>query len=426
MDIYEPRDETDILELVKAAVANEQALEVLGAGSKQQLGRLVEAQAALTTRGLEGVSMYEASELVMTAAPGTTMSRIIDLLDQQGQQLAFEPIDYHRFYGTEPGSATIGGSIAVNASGPRRITAGAARDALLGFRAISGRAELYKSGGRVIKNVTGYDLSKLLCGSFGTLGILSEVTFKVMPKPESEQTLVIDGLDDAAAVRLMCEAAGLPLEVSCLAHLPDCSAFNKATGDDAAMAGLAGDGGATLLRLEGPKISVRSRLQDLIEHFKSDAGSRGGDMTVVEHASSAALWRGVGDGAPLAGLDDFAEALIWRVSTAPSHGAQAVAAIFEAAVPLIGHYYDWAGGLIWLAVDGLMPAPFNDAHGGAIRRAVDRLGGHATLIRAAPEQRSATPVFHPQPAALAALNARVKDSFDPKHILNPGRLVAKP
>lgn len=404
MERFEPRDQNDVIELVTAAVANEQPMEVMGTRTRAGLGRPLEFAHGLSTTGLTGVSLYEPSELVLTAGAGTPMQQIVDLLDQNGQALAFEPMDFGPLFGAERGEGTIGGTIAVNAAGPRRIKSGAARDHLLGFHAVSGRAEAFQSGGRVMKNVTGYDLSKLMTGSYGTLAVLTDVTVKVLPKPETEETLLLIGLDDDEAISAMTEASGLPHEVSSFSHIPASS-----TG------GLTGEGiptgkSITALRLEGPEISVAKRKQDLIDHF--------GDPVIGKESltpeQSASFWADIRDVVPLAGLDSQ----IWRLSTAPTEGARLLAGIRERGVPIAGSYYDWAGGLIWLAVEAAA-----HGHAEAIRGAVSETGGHATLIRAANDVRATVPVFHPQPAALAALSNRVKDGFDPSKILNPGRLV---
>ncbi len=397
-----PKDEKDLEEVFSAALANEEPIDVVGQGSKSQLGRPMTAQRRIGSQAMTGVSLFEPAELVLTAGAGTPLREIINLLDQQGQQLAFEPIDYGPLFGKEAQSGTIGGLAATNAAGPRRIKVGAARDHLLGFKAVSGRGDVFQSGGRVMKNVTGYDLSKLMSGSYGTLAVLTEVTFKVLPKAEMEETLLFTGLEDAAAVAVMTEASGLPHEVSSLAHLP-------AAGTAALPEGMPKGTSLTALRLEGPAVSVAKRKRDLVAHFES----RAGEPEALQGLGSERFWAALRDVVPLAGHD----AQIWRLSTAPAEGAVLVEAIRAAEVPVTGWFYDWAGGLIWLAVER---AP--DAHAAAIRAAVEAVGGHATLIRADDAVRTTTPVFHPQPAALAALTARIKNSFDPAHILNRGRM----
>ena len=399
METFAPRDERETAEVVAAAIANGTPLEVSGAGTMRGLGRPSQAAFHLSSAAISGVTLYEPSELCLRAGGGTPVREIVDLLAQRGQELAFEPIDYGPLFGKEPASGTIGGLIAVNASGPRRIKSGAARDHLLGFRAVSGRGEVFQSGGRVMKNVTGYDLSKLMAGSYGTLAVLTEITLKVLPVAPAEETLVMGGVDDAEAIEILTEASGLPHDVSSLAHLPTSAASSLGVSQES----------ITALRLEGPPISIAKRKQDLMSHFKA----RCREFETFEEAQSKQLWGAIRDVIPLAALD----ADIWRISTAPTEGPGMVAKLLRGNAPLKSWFYDWAGGLVWLATE-----PAADAHAAAIRAAVDIAGGHATLIRAADAVRASVPVFHPQPPPLAALSARVKASFDPERILNRGRM----
>ncbi|MGJ0426414.1 glycolate oxidase subunit GlcE [Methylocystis sp.] len=395
----EIRDEADAVDAICAAHAKGVSCAIVGGGSKSGLGRYAPQAQALSTAALTGVTLYEPNELVLSARAATPLSEIEALLDRHDQQLAFEPMDYGRLFGAEAGSATIGGVIAVNASGPRRIKAGAARDHLLGFRCVTGRGELVKSGGRVMKNVTGYDLSKLICGSYGTLALLTELTLKVLPKPQTECTLLAIGADEAESLALLRRATATPCEPSALAMLP-------------AGAALALDAEAAAIRLEGPAISVTTRRDDLVARLARE-GLR---FETLDECDSKALWRGLRDAAPVAA----AVGQIWRISVAPSEAFTVVERIRRAGAPVIAYFYDWAGGLIWLCLE---TAP--DAYAAVVRSAVDASGGHATLIRASAETRAAVDVFHPQSAALAALTRRVKESFDPAHILERGRMRAE-
>lgn len=401
MEHFAPTSADEIIDTVKAAIANETPIEVGGNHTKRALGRPVEAVHSLSTRNMRGVHFYEPSELVVSLAPGTTMRELTELLDQNGQELAFEPIDYGRLFGREPLLGTVAGTVAINASGSRRIKTGAARDHMLGFTAVSGRGETFQSGGRVMKNVTGYDLSKLMTGSYGTLAIYTDLTLKVLPKPEMEETLVIHGLDDQTAIAVMTEASGLPHEVSSFAHIP----ANVAT---RMTEPFRGEGPLTALRLEGPEISVTKRKQDLRQHF----GDCGGDFDAIPPSQSRAFWHALRDVAPLSDHDGD----IWRLSVPPTHGAAVLEDIRTAGVETRA-YYDWAGGLIWLVTTttAATAAP-------SIRAAIKSAGGHATLIRASATVRTNVDVFQPQPTALAALTARVKESFDPERILNRGRM----
>ena len=394
MDIIKPRDEDEVLAAVQSALLSETPLEIVGQGSKRGLGHAVEAACQLDLSGLSGIDLYEPTELVLRAKPGTPIDEIAALLDEHNQELAFEPMNPGKLWrGNRAGS--LGGIVAVNAAGPRRIKAGAARDHVLGFRAVSGRGELFKSGGQVMKNVTGYDLSKLMAGSYGTLAVMTDITIKVLPKAETERTFLMFGLDEAHACAALREASSLSYETSSYACLPD-----------GRWAGLA-PGPCLALRLEGPAVSVDKRFEDLVAHF----GPRG-SVDDLGAAASRRLWAALRDAEPVADV----EGPVWKVSTAPREGAAFVAALRGAGVPLTRWYYDWAGGLVWLALEG------GDPHACQVRDTLARHGGHATLMRADAADRAANPVFQPQPGPLAALSRRVKAGFDPTGILNRGRL----
>ncbi len=397
MAILRPKDENELQAAVESACADGRRFELVGSGTKRALGRPVTAADRLDLSGLAGVIDYEPAELVLTARPGTRLDEIEALLDEAGQALAFEPADLSELLGGEH-AGTLGGTIAANLSGPRRIKSGAARDHLLGFRGVTGHGRAFKSGGKVVKNVTGYDLSKLMTGSMGTLAALSELSIKTLPKPEVTWTLVLRDLDDRAALSAMTRAMGSAHEVSGAAHLPA-----------GTPAGLGfGNGALTLLRLEGPAPSVEARFTALQQELN------GGDK--LEGKGSRILWKGLRDAAPLTGAADRA---VWRLSLPPSAGPSVAAAIRERLDATC--YYDWAGGLIWLAT------PAQDDGGAAVVRAAiadasEARGGHATLVRAPERLRSTVPVYQPQAAPLAALTRRVKESFDPKGVLNPGRM----
>jgi glycolate oxidase FAD binding subunit len=389
-ETLKPASEDQVLEAIRWAVADETPLELVGRGTKRGFGRPVQAAHALDLSGLAGIEIYEPEELVLTALPGTPMAEIEAALAARGQALAFEPADLGPLYGGPAGAGTLGGTIGCNLSGPRRIKAGAARDHVLGIEAVSGRGQAFRSGGRVVKNVTGYDLPKLLTGAFGTLAAMTRITIKVLPAAETARTLVIAVPDDRAGVAVLTRALTSPYEVSGAAHLP---------------AGILGDAGRALIRIDGFGPSVDSRVASL-SALLGDAGP----LSLLDAEDSQELWRRIRDVAPFAD-DDRA---VWRVSVAPTAGPQVAAAAGGA------HYFDWGGGLIWIAT-----APDGDAGGAAIRAAVAASGGgHATLVRAPAGLRVALPVFEPQSPGLAALERRVRDSFDPKGILSPGRMTA--
>ena len=411
-ETYRPRDADQVRETVAWAAAEERPLEIRGGGSKRGLGRPAGDLDVLDVSGLDGVTCYEPTELVLAAAAGTPLAAVEAELAGNRQRLAFEPVDYGPVTGGPAGRSTIGGVLACNVSGPRRVQAGAARDHCLGVTAVSGRGEAFKSGGRVVKNVTGYDLSKLMAGSHGTLAVLTEVTFKVLPVPEETRTILIRGLDETAGVAALGRAAASGLEPTALAHLPPPAASRSAV-DRVSGAG----GGVTAIRIEGPAPSVAARCASSRKLF-----GPAGDTDELGERDSDALWREIG-GARLLPADDGPadDGVLWRLSVPPATAAGVVPEIARALPPAgaVEAMFDWAGGLIWLAIEGV-----EDAAHGVVRGAIAGGGGHATLIRAPEETRRRVPVFHPRDPGLAALDARVKKGFDPRGILNPGRLSA--
>jgi glycolate oxidase FAD binding subunit len=398
-DTFKPDSAEQVRDAVAWAVSEETPLEIVSRATKRALGRPMQTANTLDLSGLSGIGLYEAEELICQAGPGTSLSEIEAALTAENQRLAFEPMDLGVLLGHGEGQQSIGGVFLANLAGPRRIKDGAARDHLLGFTAVTGRGDIVKSGGRVVKNVTGYDLSKLVCGSWGTLAAVTDLTFKVLPAPETETTVLLHGLSDAAGAEAMSAAMGSSHDVSSAAHLP------------AGMSAAEVSGAATALRVEGFAPSVDARVAALT----AELAAVGAEITTLDGAPSLALWRALRDARPVATPTDRA---VWKLSVAPMAGPGVVAAI-RVSAPEATCFYDWAGGLIWLALP-----PGADAQAGAVRAAVDLVGGHATLIRAAADVRAAVPVFHPQPGPLAALSARVKESFDPKGVLNPGRMTA--
>jgi glycolate oxidase FAD binding subunit len=386
---FRPDTAEDVAGIVRWAVAQTQPLELIGGGSKRGLGRPSQTEHVLDLSALSGIVAYEPAELVLTAGAGTPLADIAAAVAAHGQMLAFEPPDWRGLLGTAEREPTLGGTISCNLAGPRRIKAGAARDHLLGFAAVNGRGEVFKAGGKVVKNVTGYDLCKLVAGAHGTLAALTELSVKVLPRPELARTVVAHGLDDATAIEAMTQGLNSEHEVSAAAHLP------------------AGFGGMTLLRVEGPEPSVAHRVTEL-----RDGLGRFGDTSVLDAEASAALWRRIADVGFLAEPRDRA---VWRVSVPPASGA-----FFAAAVAELTHaawLFDWGGGLVWVACAAA------DGGAAAVRAALAAVGdGHATLIRAPEGLRAAVEVLQPLPAPLAALSARVKHAFDPLGVLNPGRL----
>src|SRR5215469_15498420 len=407
MDTLKVRDAADVEAVVRAAIAGEQPLEVIGHGSKRLIGQPMATNAVLDLSALNAVTSYEPNELIITVQAGAPFADVASLIDSKNQQFAFEPMDTAPLLG-QPGRGTIGGMIASGLAGPRRIRAGGARDHLLGAHAVSGFGDSFKTGGKVVKNVTGYDLCKLLAGSWGTLAVMTEVTLKVMPRPEAERTLVLRGLDDLTANRAMTAALGSPFDVSAAAHVPSSALRAGAPGLD--MLG-APRQPLTLIRLEGILASASHRAASLATALGSF-----GAVETIEDAPSAAAWQAIRDVLPFAAAGPLGAWPVWRIVCPPaSGGALGQALARDTGGDVI---YDWGGGLIWAALP-----PKADAQAALVRQRVGAAGGHATLIRGSEQMRRDIDVFHPQPPGLASLSERIRNSFDPKRILNRGRLV---
>lgn len=356
-----PLSETEIAEAIASATG---PLRIVG-GDTRRIGHAVEGT-VLSTAGMTGITLYEPGALTLVAKSGTPLAEIEAALAAENQRLPFEPTDMRGIYGAT-GASTIGGVVATNSSGSRRIQAGGCRDSLIGVRFVDGQGNVLKNGGRVMKNVTGYDLVKLMSGSYGTLGVLTEVSFKVLPAPEASATVVVDDLADVEAVAAMSAALGSPYDVNAAAHVP-------ATGQ-------------TAIRVEGLEGSVAYRAGELVKKL----GGAEADFD----------WTSVRD------LKDFAsrEEDIWRFSVKPSDGPKLGSALREAGA--IDVMYDWGGGLVW----ALTPK------GSDMRPAMGSIGGNATLIRG-----NGAAVFHPEPAAIRFLNEGLRMKFDPRNILNTGRM----
>lgn len=380
-----PTTEEEVAEIVREARAAREPLAVEGNGTKRGMLRPVQAARTLSTRALSGITLHRPTELVVSAKAGTPIPEIEAALAEKGQHLIAEPPDLSWLFGSDL-PATLGGIVGANLSGPRRITWGAMRDHVLGIRFVAGDGEVYRSGGRVLKNVTGLDLAKLLTGAHGTLGVLTEVTLKVLPAPEATASLAWEVPGVAEGVALL--SAGL------------CAPY--------------GVSGAALV-VSDARVTALLRLEDFVESvsYRSarlrEALSRFGAPRIVQGDEARAEWRGVRDARPLAPGEGDA---VWRLSLAPSRAPAAVAALRAARVEKF--LLDWGGGLVWCAGP---PA----AHAAVVAGSA---GGTFTLFRGPEALRAAAPVIPPEPPALAAIGARVKAALDPAGILNPGRMRA--
>jgi glycolate oxidase FAD binding subunit len=379
--ILTPANEGELSELLASACADRRAVEIIGGGSKVGVGQPQRVTQTISTAKLAGVVDYDPAELVLTVRPGEKLAAIETLLAQSNQMLAFEPFDFGPVFGQAPGASTIGGVIAAGLAGSRRLSAGNVRDHVLGFNAVSGAGQVFKAGGRVVKNVTGYDVSKLMAGSWGRLAVMTEMTLKVLPRPRTTRTLVLRGLSLAAGAQAIARALRSQAELAAAAFAP-------------------GEASLTALRLEGsgPSVEARARLlADLL-----------GAVEPMDDTEASAFGASVRDGSRLG--QGSADDVLWRISTPLSAGGS----VAEYLTGLGGEaMLDWAGGLVW----ALAPS----AACARVREIAEAAGGHALMVRAPLAVRRAVPALHPEAPGVAALSARVKAAFDPNGILDPQR-----
>ena len=398
---HAPDTVEELAYLVAEAADTRTPLEVMGRGTKREVGRPVQHGAVLSTENLVGVPLYEPSELVVVALAGTPLSQIETMLAENDQEFPFEPVDLGPVLGFPSGQATIGGVVAANLSGSRRILSGAARDHVLGVQAVNGRGETIRAGGRVMKNVTGYDLGRAIAGSWGTLAVMTEVSLKVLPVQREVRTVLCFGLADPNGVEALCLALGTPFEVSGTVHMHAALA-ERFSDQEIANAGAS----VTAIRVENFPASARYRSSRLKQMLQAYAPA-----LELDTMRSRIFWQEV----RALKMFENTERPLWRISTVPSTAPKLVHSLARKIDVRV--MYDWSGGLVWLETP-----PISDAGAVEIRRTLAEFGGHATLIRADTPARAAIDVFQPLDAPLMALTASLKRAFDPVGILNPGRM----
>ncbi|OSQ46296.1 FAD-binding protein [Thalassospira sp. MCCC 1A01428] len=411
-----PTSPAQLRDAILWALGDKVALEIIGHGSKRAYGHAVRADYVLDLSKLTGILFYQPEELVISAYAGTPLAEITALLAQKHQQFQFEPGDFPRLLGGQRDGAvagqapagTLGGMVATNISGPRRLKSGAARDHVLGFGAVSGRGEDFKSGGRVMKNVTGFDLSKLMAGSFGTLGVMHTLTLKAMPVPEKTRTVLVPCEDVVLAGQAMTAAMGSENEVSGAAWVP--ASMLAMISPDAAETGDVGSATSmVMLRIEGPEQSVDWRAAALCR-LLDDIGS----AMVLRTEKSLSVWQAIADVKPMQSRHDC---ILWRLSVPSSSGGAVVQALGRIE-PNVDAMLDWAGGLVWAQF-----AAGSVEQAGKIRQIAVDAGGQACLVRAADDLRREIPVFQPLSSEINRINRKISENFDPHNILNPGRMT---
>ena len=403
---WTPKTADEARVAVADALAQGRTLELVGTGTRRGFGRPVAADEVLDLSALNRVVTYQPEELILAVEPATPMAQIAAMLAEAGQCLAFEPPDFGPLWGLAAGQGTVGGAMMTGRGGPRRLTAGGPRDHCLGIKGVNGFGEAFAAGGRVVKNVTGFDVAKLATGSFGTLCAVTELTLKVLPAPPQAQTLAIRGLSDEAAMGVMSKALGCPAQVSSAAHLPADVAARSQVGELSAA-----HGAVTLLRVHGVGPSVTARIAHLTDVLSAEAR-----QAVLDREASHLAWKEIADASAFVG----GEGQIWKLSVPPMMGAAVGRRLAD---ELSGRcFYDWGGGAVWLE---LPAAP--DAHAGRVREVLAQVAGgeaHATLMRADADVRAQVAPFQPLAPGVAALTERVRAQFDPQRIFNPGRMYA--
>lgn len=373
-----PKNEMELCNAVRAVAEQGTSFEVIGHGTKRKFGRATQTNAILDMSAFAGIVKYEPEELVISAGAATPIAEIEAELANRNQMLGFEPADWGPLLGEPAGSATIAGIAASNACGSRRIKAGAVRDHVIGCRFVNGVGEAVKAGGNVIKNVTGFDVARLMCGAFGTLGAITELTLRVVPRPARVAALSI-ACSAEEGLRILRKAAGSPVDPTGFAYLEN----------------------RTLIRIEGEAEPVRDKLDALQKQFAA------ANMQVLDNDETRQVFCDLSDGAPL--RDTLSD--LWRLCVTPSHAYEALNESGAA------HWYaDWAGGLLWLAL------PADEESAKRLRAITTKHGGHATLMRASAEARGKLDVFEPEAPARVVLTRAVKAAFDPKRVFNPGRM----
>jgi glycolate oxidase FAD binding subunit len=378
--------EADVIDAVQAARAKSCTLEIVGAGTKRAYGRPMACDDVLDVSALSGIVKYEPAELILTVLPGTPVTEITTLLDSKSQRLGFEPADWGPLLGTSEGNATIGGVVSADVNGAAAVRYGRARDSLLGLRAVNGLGEAYKAGGKVVKNVTGFDLPKLVCGAMGTLGVLTEMTLRVYPKPPQSVSLIVRDLNVEEGFALLRRVWQSPLEATALAYIPASMPL--------AQLGYVGEG-AALIRLEGAHAPLKEKIAALLGVARS-----------AQQIEASNIFSAISGGTIFAGKDCD----LWRVSVPPAEAADIVRRVGSSAFAA-----DGAGGLLWIGLDA-------GGNGVALRKLCETAGGQAMLVKADDDTRRGVAPFTPEPPARRALTKSVKAAFDPQNIFNPGRM----
>tara|TARA_B110000438_G_scaffold270846_1_gene288288 strand:- start:1293 stop:2561 length:1269 start_codon:yes stop_codon:yes gene_type:complete len=402
-----PENEKEVADIIKKHYKSGKAIEIVGSGSKRKIGKPIQCEKILNFSKLEGIIEYLPEELYIKVKTGTKIDKIENELTKNKQQLAFEPIDFGYLFLGKSNCGTAGGHVSCNISGPRRFKSGSIRDHILGFRAVNGRGEIIKSGGTVVKNVTGYDLSKLICNSYGTLAALTEITFKVLPAAPESKTLIIHNLDLSFSTQYLEKAISTPVEVSGASFLPVdpiCNSCEMNIKDTIKLNDLKYEGSMTAMRLEGSKKSIDERMKNL----KKELNVSNKSISILDTFQSEIFWKKIRN------LEIFSATKnnIIRIVIPPSECCKL---IYE--LPKNFKYFlDWGGSLIWMEACELTEHIFE-----SIRKKVVKHGGYLSMIKNSDYLPYVEDVFTIDRARFN-ISQNIKKSFDPKRILNPGKM----
>ena len=408
-DVIEyPKDESKVSTLVKQFYKSNTPVEIIGSGSKRKIGKPINCAKTINFSQLSGIVEYFPEELYIKVKAGTSIKIIEEKLKKNKQQLAFEPIDFGYLFDGKSNYGTAAGHVACNFSGPRRFKVGSVRDHVLGFRGVNGRGEVIKSGGTVVKNVTGYDLSKLMCGSYGTLLALTEITFKVLPTMDESSTLAIHNAKLEKAMNYLNDAINSSTDISGATHLPTepkCKSCRMNIEETFKLNDLKNEGSITAIRLEGSKKSVNERIKNLQDELKIIDNN----ISILESYQSQLFWNKVKN------LEFFSSTKnnIVRVVLPPS---QTVKFLYQLSSLKFKYFLDWGGSLIWMEVCDLSEEMFD-----SIRKKAVKAGGYMTMIKFSDFLPYVEEVFTINRNKFN-ISQNIKKSFDPKRILNPGKM----
>ena len=406
-DIFYPKDELEVSDLVKDFYKKNSSIELTGSNSKNFIGNKTQAANKVSLSKLSGIIEYYPEELYIKVKACTPLQEIEDALEKNDQELAFEPLDFGYIKNGKPNKGTIGGYLSCNYAGSRRFKVGSVRDHVLGFRGVNGKGDIIKSGGTVVKNVTGYDLSKLISGAFGTLVALTEITLKVLPKKQLTTTIVIKVDDRKKIYDLFDKIASSSSEITGAVFLPDepdDSMFIRNKETIFKFNDLDFTGPYLALRLEGDKVSINEKTKKITKELDLKKFK----IATLDNYQSSPFWKKINN------LELFQNTQnnLLRIVIEPANGSEMMSYLGNK----FKYYIDWCGSLFWVEVP-----PKKNNKVGEIKKKSIELGGYMTIIKTSEEYDYEETIFTVDPVRLM-ISEKIKKSFDPKRIFNPGKM----